>query len=78
MPGVELLTGYEGNAFSSTGNFTNDLLAITAVHPMRKDAVLKLLGKTGQDWSVVQQLLARKARREVEYQGHYFYLRMHH
>jgi wyosine [tRNA(Phe)-imidazoG37] synthetase (radical SAM superfamily) len=78
MPGVELLTGYEGDAFSSTGDFTEDLLAITAVHPMRKDAVIKLLGKTGQDWSVVQQLLARKALREVEYQGHYFYLRMHH
>jgi len=33
IPEVELLTGYEGNAFSSTGNFRDDILSITAVHP---------------------------------------------
>ena len=76
MPDVELLTGYEGNAFASTGNFVEDLLAITAVHPMRKDAVLKLLGKTGQDWRAVQQLLDSGKLREIEYQGNYFYIRM--
>jgi hypothetical protein len=53
MPAVELLTGYEDNAFTSTGNFAEDLLAITAIHPMHKGAVLRLLGKTGQDWSAV-------------------------
>lgn len=74
MPNVELLTGYEGNAFASSGNFTEDLLAITAVHPMQKDAVLKLLRKTGKDWNAVQQLLDSGKLREIEYQGHYFYL----
>ncbi|MGZ4960006.1 MAG: hypothetical protein ACXV7J_12170 [Methylomonas sp.] len=78
IPDVELLTGYEGDAFASSGNFAEDLLAITAVHPMRKDAVLKLLGKTGQDWSAVQQLLDRGELREVEYLGNYFYLRTGH
>ena len=73
---VELLTGYEGNAFTSTGDLVADLLAITAVHPMRKDAVLKLLGQTGEEWSTVQQLLDRGELRETEYQGHYFYLRI--
>jgi wyosine [tRNA(Phe)-imidazoG37] synthetase (radical SAM superfamily) len=72
---VELLTGYEGDAFASTGNFIEDLLAITAVHPLRKDAVLKLLGKTEQDWGAVQRLLEKGELREIEYQGHYFYLR---
>jgi wyosine [tRNA(Phe)-imidazoG37] synthetase (radical SAM superfamily) len=75
MPNVELLTGYEGDGFASTGNFTEDILAITAVHPMRKDAVLKLLGKTGSDWSAVQQLLLLGKLREIDYQGSYFYLR---
>ena len=75
MPDVELLTGYEGDAFASTGNFTEDILAITAVHPMRKDAVLKLLAKTVSDWSVVQQLLDCGKLREIKYQGNYFYLR---
>jgi wyosine [tRNA(Phe)-imidazoG37] synthetase (radical SAM superfamily) len=74
MPYVELLTGYEGDAFASTGNFVGDILAITAVHPMRKDAVLKLLEKTGRDWSALQQLLDQGKLREIEYQGNYFYI----
>lgn len=65
MPDVELLTGFEGNAFASTGNFAEDILAITAVHPMRKDSVLHLLGKTGEDWSAVQQLLDNGKLREI-------------
>lgn len=36
---VEYLIGYEGNAFASTGDLEEDLLAITAVHPMRAEAV---------------------------------------
>jgi len=43
---VEYLIGYEGNAFASTGNATNDLLSITAVHPMREEAVKELLKST--------------------------------
>ena len=77
MPDVELLSGYEGNAFASTGDFTEDILAITAVHPLRKDAVLKLLAKTGQKWSTVQRLLDSGKLREIEYQGNYFYIRIH-
>jgi len=50
---VELLTGYEGNAFSSTGNFRDDILSITAVHPMREDAVQELLNKTSGDYSLL-------------------------
>lgn len=77
MPDVELLSGYEGDAFASTGNFAEDLLAITAVHPLRKNAAVKLLGKTGQDWSAVQQLLDSGKLRGIEYQGNYFYIRIH-
>lgn len=75
MPRVELLSGYEGNAFSSTGDFVEDILAITAVHPMRKDAVMKLLEKNHQDWRVVQILLNQGKLKEVDYQGHSFYVR---
>lgn len=35
---VEYLIGYEENAFAFTGNVEEDLLSITAVHPMREDA----------------------------------------
>ena len=76
LTGIELLTGYEGDGFASTGNFVENLLAISAVHPMRKDAVLNLMAKTGADWNAVQALLDNGTLREIEYQGHYFYLRI--
>jgi wyosine [tRNA(Phe)-imidazoG37] synthetase (radical SAM superfamily) len=43
---AELLTGYEGNAFAASGNFQEDILSITAVHPMRWDAVYELMRKS--------------------------------
>ncbi|MCK4304199.1 MAG: radical SAM protein [Candidatus Eisenbacteria sp.] len=72
---VEYLIGYEGNAFASTGDVEHDLLSITAVHPMRKDAVELLLSKSGADWSAVQQLVSGHYLEEVEYDGFKFYVR---
>jgi wyosine [tRNA(Phe)-imidazoG37] synthetase (radical SAM superfamily) len=72
---VEYLIGYEGNAFSSTGNLEEDLLSITSVHPMRGDAVGELLGRAGADWPSVQRLVSRGDLAEAEYGGHKFYLR---
>ena len=44
----------------------NNILAITAVHPIREDAVADLLARTGQGWPVVEELVAdgRLSRRE--------------
>jgi len=72
---VEYLIGYEGNAFSSTGNLEEDLLSITSVHPMREEAVSQFLTKAGKDWSSVQRLIAQGQLIETEYGGHKFYLR---
>lgn len=72
---VEYLLGYEGNAFAWTGNIEEDLLRITAVHPMRSDAVQALLTKAQASWKVVEKLLHEKQLREVQYQGERFYLR---
>jgi wyosine [tRNA(Phe)-imidazoG37] synthetase (radical SAM superfamily) len=49
---VEYLIGYEGNAFAFTGDVEEDLLSITAVHPMREDAVSTLLARAGAGWAV--------------------------
>ncbi|GAB4253773.1 MAG: radical SAM protein [Methylomicrobium sp.] len=75
VPHVELLTDYEGDAFASTGNFADDILSITGVHPMREDAVASLLNRCGADWSAVRQLLVNGMLAETEYRGHRFYLR---
>lgn len=72
---VELLTGYEGNAFASTGNFREDLLSITAVHPMREDAVLELLKKSGGRHSMLTELIDNKLIEKTEYKNHNYYLR---
>jgi wyosine [tRNA(Phe)-imidazoG37] synthetase (radical SAM superfamily) len=72
---VEYLIGYEGNAFAFTGDIQKDLLSITAVHPMRREAVDALLSRAGASWGVVDHLLAHGELAETKYDGHLFYLR---
>jgi wyosine [tRNA(Phe)-imidazoG37] synthetase (radical SAM superfamily) len=69
---VELLTGYEGADFSSTGNIEKDLLGIMAVHPMRRDAVHELLLKSNSGWSLVQRLIDERQLVEVSFEGEKF------
>ncbi len=72
---VEYLIGYEGNAFAFTGDVEEDLLSITAVHPMRTEAVSDLLARAGTDWALVHGLIARGQLIQVKYGGTQFYLR---
>lgn len=72
---VEYLIGYEGNAFSCTGNVREDLLSITAVHPMREEAVEEFLKGGGTSWKTVQGLIKSRDIIELEYQGKKFYMR---
>jgi wyosine [tRNA(Phe)-imidazoG37] synthetase (radical SAM superfamily) len=72
---VEYLMGYEGNAFVSTGNAEEDLLSITAVHPMREEAVEKFLEKADADWKVVEALLGENKLVKLEYEENTYYLR---
>ena len=72
---VELLTGSEGDDFSGSGRAAEDLLAIVAVHPMRRQAVEAFLSKSGAGWSVVRTLLDQGGLVETEYQGDTFYMR---
>ncbi len=73
---VEYLIGYEGDAFASSGNPVQDILSITAVHPMREDAVKKMLSKTASPWSVVAALLNKQVLAETVYGNHKFYVRI--
>jgi wyosine [tRNA(Phe)-imidazoG37] synthetase (radical SAM superfamily) len=72
---VEYLIGYEGNAFVFTGDIEQDILGITAVHPMREEAVRELLAKARADWSVVDKLMAQRQLVKTEYRGRSFYMR---
>jgi wyosine [tRNA(Phe)-imidazoG37] synthetase (radical SAM superfamily) len=72
---TEYLIGYEGDAFHFTGDIKNNILSITAVHPMRKQALEDLLTRSGTPWTLVDQLIASGALMETEYNNHRFYLR---
>ncbi len=72
---VEYLIGYEGNEFAFTGHVEEDLLSITAVHPMREEAVSEFLARAGADWSVIHELIAQGQLVETEYDGRKFYVR---
>jgi wyosine [tRNA(Phe)-imidazoG37] synthetase (radical SAM superfamily) len=72
---VEYLIGYEGNAFASTGHVEEDLLSITAVHPMREDAVRAFLARAGTDGSVVHRLIDQDQLVETIFRGQKFYVR---
>jgi wyosine [tRNA(Phe)-imidazoG37] synthetase (radical SAM superfamily) len=77
LEGVELeyLIGYEGDAFVSSGNVETDLLSITAVHPMREQAVDRVLRRAGADWSLIHGLVAQGQLIEAQYRGRTFYMR---
>jgi wyosine [tRNA(Phe)-imidazoG37] synthetase (radical SAM superfamily) len=72
---VEILGGYEGDAFGSTGNLAQDLLAISAVHPLRESAVQTLVTGAGADWEVVERLVSEGRLVRTEHGGHRFYVR---
>jgi len=75
VPWVEYLVGYEGNIFASTGNIREDLLRVSAVHPLREEAVRELLSRNKAEWESVEKLLQREELAEVEYSGHKYYTR---
>jgi wyosine [tRNA(Phe)-imidazoG37] synthetase (radical SAM superfamily) len=72
---VELLAEHEAGDFAHTGDARVDLLAVTAVHPMREDDVRRLLAQNHADWSLVQSLLSEGVLKAVDYQGDTFFLR---
>ena len=72
---VEYLIQYEGDNFALTGDPAEDILSITAVHPMREEALNKLLGEKRIDWSIVDRLLQQGELLELAYRGKRFYMR---
>ena len=75
---AEYLIGYEGNDFAFTGNAEDDILSITAVHPMREDAIHDFLDRAGSSWSVITHLIRQNLLIETTFEGKKFYLRRLH
>ncbi len=75
LKNVEYLIGYEGNEFDITGDLREDILSITSVHPMKKEALQKLIEDAGKNWNLVEEMVYRNELVEIIYQGDTFYMR---
>ncbi len=72
---VEYLLGYEGNEYTFTGNARKDILSITAVHPMRKEAVKEFLSNANTNWDLVNSMVKNGELVETSYEGNSFFVR---
>lgn len=75
LPHVEYLTHHEDDNFGFTGNVEEDILNITSVHPMRRNAMNNLLNKAESDWEIVEKLISSNQLIETEYEGEQYYVR---
>jgi wyosine [tRNA(Phe)-imidazoG37] synthetase (radical SAM superfamily) len=72
---VECLLGVESGSFGFTGDVEEDILGVTAVHPMSEASVRDLLKKAHAQWSVVEKLLAEEKIVRLTHNGGTFYFR---
>jgi wyosine [tRNA(Phe)-imidazoG37] synthetase (radical SAM superfamily) len=75
---TEFLTGLEGTDTGFTGNIYDDILNITAVHPLRHDSLIRLLQNDNADIQVVKSLIKQRLIRSTIYDGNKYYIREYH
>jgi len=75
---TEFLTAFEGTNAGFTGNIYEDILNITAVHPLREDSMIKLLQSDNAGYEVVDSLIRQRLIRISIYGGKKFYMREYH
>jgi len=71
---IDLLFETEAADFTSTGNLVEDILGITAVHPLREQALRHMLLQAGSNWWVVEGLLACDKLRCIPYGGENYFI----
>jgi len=77
LPYVELLTGFSEEAFTPSGDLVEELLNITAVHPMRKTEAVQFLKSAGSPTEILDNLVEGEKLLAIEHEGEKFYLRKH-
>ncbi len=71
----EMLLGFEGSDTGFTGDAREDILNISAVHPIREETMREILYKNRAESSLPDQLIREKEIREVIYQDKKFWIR---
>ncbi|MEN6531311.1 MAG: radical SAM protein [Anaerolineaceae bacterium] len=74
VPFVDLLFEAEVGDFVSTGNLKEDILSITAVHPLREEALRDMVSASGGTWQVVEDLLAGGKISSIRYRDERYFL----
>jgi len=75
VPFVELLFESEVGDFVSTGNLKEDILSITAVHPLREEPLRAMVSAAGGAWQVVEDLLADGSILTILYRDERYFFR---
>jgi wyosine [tRNA(Phe)-imidazoG37] synthetase (radical SAM superfamily) len=75
---TEFLTEFEGSDAGYTGNIYEDILNITAVHPLREDSLHKLLQNDGSGYAVVNSLIRQRLIKSIIYEGNKYFIRDYH
>jgi wyosine [tRNA(Phe)-imidazoG37] synthetase (radical SAM superfamily) len=75
IPFMDLLFETEVGEFISTGDLAEDILSITAVHPLREEALRTMVSMAGGTWSVVEELLTTNEISSIDYRNERYFLR---
>lgn len=75
LPFMDLLFETEVGDFVSTGDLAEDIRSITAVHPLREEALRQMVTRAGGEWKVVEDLMAAGEVYNIVHQSERFYLR---
>ncbi len=73
-PFIDLLFEYEADDFTSTGDLLEDILSITAVHPIRESALKKMVDMADAAWDSVELFVQSGKLSRISYRGDHFYL----
>lgn len=74
FPFIDLLFDLAEGDFSSTGDLVQDILAITAVHPMREDALRRMVARASGSWVMVESLIASNQLISVLYREERYFI----
>ena len=72
---VESITGDEGDSFVAVSDVINNILEITSVHPIKKQALEKLIRENDTGWEEIEKLLKSGELESYEYEDSTFYVK---
>ncbi len=76
VPVVDLFE-HESDPFQISSDLENQLLGITAVHPIREEALLDIVTRSGMDWEVIRNMIENGLLIRTVHNGHVFYRKAH-